>query len=256
MAGVGKVALITGAGRGIGKALALAFGQAGYAVTIASTTAERNDAVAGEIRQSGGEALPLTIDVTDEQAVRDGVKKAVDTFGRVDVLINNAGLKTNFVPTEQRNSLKDLDPALWRRMLDVNATGAFLSARECIPTMMANGGGAIINISTGAGVTPRSGQGVYAVSKAALNMLNGILALELKDHNISVNALIPGFTVERPPANRPQGSSPLKTGTSAPLCLFLAQQDPIEVTGQIIDVLKWNEEHGFGGEEAWSIFAP
>ena len=255
MSADGRVALITGAGRGIGKALALGFGREGYRVVVASTTAERNEAVADLIREAGGKALAVTLDVADEASVKQAVAKTLDDFGRVDVLINNAGLKPGFIPTEQK-SLKDLDVAIWRRMFEVNGTGPFLCARECIPPMIALGGGAIINVSSGAGDRPREGQSMYGISKAALNMLTGVLALELKTNAISVNGISPGYTVEVAPTNRPLGAAtPLKTESCVPLCLFLAAQDPIEVTGENLNVLHWNEAHGLGGQEVWSIFA-
>lgn len=255
-AGERKVAFITGAGRGIGKALALAFAGEGYAVAVASTTTERNEAVTALIAEAGGRAIPVTLDVADETAVKNSVARTLDAFGRLDVLINNAGLKPGFIPNDQK-ALKDLDLAVWRRMFEVNSTGAFLCARECIPAMISLGGGAIMNVSSGAGDRPREGQSMYAISKAALNMLTGILALELKDQNISVNGILPGFTVEAPPPNRPQGQGavPLKTGSCVPLCLHLAAQDPVQTTGETLNVIRWNEEHGFGGQDVWSIYA-
>lgn len=258
MAVDGKVAFITGGGRGIGKALALGFGREGYEVVIASTTAGRNEAVADLVRESGGEALPVEVDVTREEDVKRAVAQTLDRFGRIDVLINNAGLKQGAIPSEQR-LLKDLSLSPWRRMLDVNVTGPFLCARECAGPMIAQGGGCIINISSGAGSSGREGNGPYAASKAALNMITTVLALELREHNISANALLPGFTavegtrLDR--ANPGRGPAPVRPETCGPVCLFLAAQDPIQVTGEFINVLRWNEEHGFGGQDVWSALA-
>lgn len=251
-----RVAFITGGGRGIGKALALGFARGGYNVVVASTTQERNQGVADEITAAGGHALAIRLDVADEDSVAEGFKTALDRFGRVDVLINNAGLKPGFTPPEQR-LLKDLQLDVWRRSLEVNATGPFLCARGAIPSMLEHGRGAIINVSSGAGMNPRAGGGVYGVSKAALNFFTGILAAELAEERISVNGLLPGFTAVEGTRLDPgrSGPTPLKPETCLPVCLFLAAQDPIEVTGQQINVLKWNEEHGFGGEEKWSAFS-
>lgn len=256
MAVDGKVAFITGGGRGIGKALALGFANEGYSVVVASTTQERNEAVADLIREAGGQALAVKLDVSDEADVKRATSEALDRFSRIDVLINNAGLKPGFTPAEQR-LLKDLQLDTWLISLRVNATGPFLCAREAIPSMLAVGRGAIINVSSGAGMNARAGGGVYAISKGALNMLTGILAAELKEHNISVNGLLPGFTAVEGTRLDPSrgGPTPLKPETCLPVCLFLATQDPVQVTGEQINVIKWNEDHGLGGEEVWSAFA-
>lgn len=256
MAVDGKVAFITGGGRGIGKALALGFAKEGYNVVVTSTTQERNETVADQIREAGGSAMAVQLDVSDEANVKSAMAEALDRFGRIDVLINNAGLKPGFTPLEQK-LLKDLQLDTWLTSLRVNATGPFLCAREAIPSMLENGGGSIINVSSGAGMNARAGGGVYAVSKGALNMLTGILAAELKDNNISVNGLLPGFTAVEGTRLDPSrsGPTPLKAETCLPVCLFLAAQDPIEVTGEQINVIKWNESHGFGGEDVWSAFA-
>ena len=256
MAVDGKVAFVTGGGRGIGKALALGFAKEGYRVVVASTTQERNEAVADLIQEAGGQALAVQLDVSEETEVQRAMAEALDHFGRIDVLINNAGLKPGFTPVEQR-LIKDLLLDTWQSSIAVNATGPFLCARAAIPSMLENGRGAIINVSSGAGMNARAGGGVYAVSKGALNMLTGVLAAELTEHNISVNGLLPGFTaVEGTHLDRSRsGPTPLKPETCLPACLFLAAQDPIELTGEQINVLKWNEAHGFGGEAIWSAFA-
>lgn len=123
--------------------------------------------------------------------------------------------------------------------------------------MIAQRSGAIINISSGAGQSGTNGS--YSVSKAALNMMNKALALELQEHNISVNALAPGATFVREPNPGRPNTEPrpnmLRPETSLPISLFLANQDPIEVTGEIIEVIAWNEAHGLGGREAWSVGA-
>jgi NAD(P)-dependent dehydrogenase (short-subunit alcohol dehydrogenase family) len=172
------------------------------------------------------------------------------------VLINNAGLKGGFAPPEQRK-LTNLSLPVWQRMMDVNVTGAFLCARECAAHMITRRGGAIINISSGAGQS--GSNGLYSITKAALNMLNKTLALELREHNISVNALGPGGTEvrERGPDNPTYEPRPnmLRPETSLPVSLYLATQNPIEVTGEYIEVIPWNEAHGFGGREVWTTDA-
>ena len=250
MTGVGRVAFITGSGRGIGKALALGFSRNSYQVVVASTTAANNDAVTSEIEADGGEALSIPLDVSQEDQVKRAFAQAVARFGRVDVLINNAGLKGGHMPPDGR-MLKDGPFANFWRIFEVNVAGAFLCSREAAQLMVEQGRGSIINISSGA----RPGDGPYSASKAALNALTLTMAAELKDQNVAVNAIYPGATqLERPSTFRPASASQpkrVKIDTTLPLALYWAAQDPIDETGQIVDALAWNEAHGLGGWERW-----
>src|SRR5438045_578191 len=122
---------VTGAGRGIGKALALGFADAGYRVAVGSTTMERNEAVANAIAQRGGEAVPIGIDVGEEDSIADAMDQVLGHFDRLDVLVNNAALKPGFVTAEEK-LLKDLSLATWNRILDVNIPRPFLLSRGAV----------------------------------------------------------------------------------------------------------------------------
>ncbi len=248
------VVFVTGAGRGIGKALALGFAREGYRVAVGSTTMARNEAVAASIAADGGEALPFHVDVAEEQSVTAAVDGIVERFGRIDVLINNAVLKPGFV-TEPERLLKDLKLPTWERVLDVNITGAFLCARACANLMMDQGSGSIINVSTLSAVNPRASEPAYAVSKAALNMLTKVHAMEVGDHGVAVNAMAVTYTLD---ADQAQSVSPerraraMRPDAWLPPALHLARQTPAELNGEIIDAMAWNVANGHGGRDVWS----
>jgi NAD(P)-dependent dehydrogenase (short-subunit alcohol dehydrogenase family) len=183
----GKVALITGASRGIGEALALAFAAAGAKLVLASRKQEGLDQVAQQIRAGGGEALALAAHTGDPAAVNRLVEEAVAVFGGVDILVNNAATNPHFGP------LLSADESHWEKILDVNVRGYFRLAKACAPSMQARGGGKIINMASIAGKRPHPGMGIYCVSKAAVLMLTEVLAAELAADNIQVNAIAPGF---------------------------------------------------------------
>lgn len=183
----GKVALITGGSRGIGRAIALGFAQAGASVVLASRKQPALDGVAEEIRQAGGTALPVAAHAGDEDALAALVEKSLAEFGQIDILVNNAATNPHFGP------LLEATPALWDKILQVNLRGAFLLCRLVVPGMRTRGGGSIINMASVEGLRPSKGLGVYSVSKAALIMLTQALAQELGPDGIRVNALAPGL---------------------------------------------------------------
>ncbi|MCC6607705.1 MAG: glucose 1-dehydrogenase [Anaerolineae bacterium] len=183
----GKVALITGASRGIGQAIAEAYAAAGAKVVLASRRQESLDEVAELIRSNGGEALPIAAHTGDDDAVNELVAKAIEAYGRIDIAVNNAATNPHFGP------VMTADESHWDKILDVNVKGYFRVAKGCVPGMKARGGGKIINIASIAGLTPQPGMGVYCVSKAAVLMLTQVLAAELAADNIQVNAIAPGF---------------------------------------------------------------
>lgn len=187
----GKVALVTGASRGIGEAIARAYARAGAAVVLVSRKQEALDAVAAAIRQEGGEALPVAAHVGDPEALQAAVARAVETFGGIDILVNNAATNPHFGP------LLTSQESQWDKILDVNVKGYFRTVQACVPHMRERGGGKIINVASIAGLRPMPGLGIYCVSKAAVIMLTQVLAVELAPYNIQVNAIAPGFVKTR-----------------------------------------------------------
>ena len=183
----GKVALITGASRGIGLAIAQAYAAAGAKIVLASRKQEALDAAAAQIRAAGGEALPIAAHTGSEEAVAALVAQATEAYGGVDIAVNNAATNPHF------GSILTAEESHWDKILDVNVKGYFRVAKACAAGMKARGGGKIINIASVAGLAPQPGMGVYCVSKAAVLMLTQALAAELAADNIQVNAIAPGF---------------------------------------------------------------
>lgn len=182
-----KVALITGASRGIGEAIAHAYAQAGAKVVLASRKQESLDTVAEAIRQAGGEALPIAAHTGSDEAINELIQQATAAYGGIDIAVNNAATNPHFGPflTAQESH--------WDKILDVNVKGYFRVAKACAASMRQRGGGKIINIASIAGQKPQPGMGVYCVSKAAVLMMTQVLAAELAHDNIQVNAIAPGF---------------------------------------------------------------
>lgn len=183
----GKVALVTGASRGIGQAIAEAYAASGARVVLASRKQAGLDAVAEGIRANGGEALPIAAHTGDQDAIAKLVSRAVETYGGIDILVNNAGTNPHFGP------ILTAEEGHWQKTLNVNLVGYFRMVKACVDSMNSRGGGKIINIASVAGLTPLTGMGVYGVTKAGVLMLTKVLASELAGQNIQVNAIAPGF---------------------------------------------------------------
>jgi NAD(P)-dependent dehydrogenase (short-subunit alcohol dehydrogenase family) len=187
----GKVALITGASKGIGEAIALAFAAAGAKVVVSSRKQAALDAAAAKIEERGGEVLALAAHTGETDAINALVARSVERFGGVDIAVNNAATNPHFGP------LLTADEGQWQKILDVNVIGYFRVAKAVVPEMQKRGGGKIINIASVAGLRPMSAMGIYSVSKAAVLMLTQALAQELGAHNIQVNAIAPGVIKTR-----------------------------------------------------------
>jgi len=181
----GKCAFVTGAGRGIGKGIALAFARQGCDVAVAARTEAEIKRTAGEVVSLGRRAVALRCDVADAADVRKAIEEALGALGKIDILVNNAGYAC-FKP------FMELDASEWRCTLDVNLTGAFNCIKAVLPSMIARGGGRIINISSVAGLRPIINQSAYCASKFGLNGLTYVLAMELRPYGIAVHSICPG----------------------------------------------------------------
>ncbi len=187
----GRVALVTGGGRGIGAATARLLASQGAAVAVAARTEDEVVSVAAEIMARGGSAVPLVLDVADEDSVASGFEKARAELGPVTILVNNAG--TPGVPLP----VAATEVAEWRRVFEINVTGAFLCAREALPQMAAGNWGRIVNVSSAASRHPLAGMAAYGASKAALDQLTRVLALEGEPYNIVTTGVYPGVVDTR-----------------------------------------------------------
>lgn len=183
----GKVALITGASRGIGQAIAEAYAAAGAQVVLSSRKQPGLDDVAEVIRRNGGTVLPIAAHTGSEEAVQSLFAQATAEFGGVDIVVNNAATNPHFGP------LLTSEESHWDKILDVNVKGYYRVAKAGAMSMKQRGGGKIINVASVAGLAPQPGMGIYCVSKAAVLMLTEVLATELAADNIQVNAIAPGF---------------------------------------------------------------
>lgn len=182
----GKVAIITGAGKGIGKAVAIAYAKQGMSVCCIARTLSDIVSTVNEIKESGGNAMAISCDVTNYENVKEAMKKAYERYGRIDLVMVNAGTDTEKFPIDE------LDIAEWKRVMDVNLNGAFYTVKAAIPYLKRNGSGKIITIGSGMGHKGRADDSAYSCSKAGLWMLTRVLAQELSEYRISVNELIPG----------------------------------------------------------------
>lgn len=232
----GRVALVTGAGRNIGRAVALALAEAGAAVVInARQDKAQVDTVVDEIEARGGRAFGYLADVADSDAVQTMIK-AVDTrFGRIDYLINNAALR-------REQALEEMTPALWREVMAVTLDGQFHCALACLPYLKASGAGAIVNIGGLTAHTGAKGRTHVVTAKAGVIGLTRALATELADQNITVNLVSPGM-IGAPPAARPHETriATLTGARGAPediarMVRFLCSPQARYITGQTIHV--------------------
>jgi len=186
-----QVAIITGAGRGLGKAFALRFAGEGAKLLLPDISLERAEAVAKEIRKMGGEAVAMETDISDEQAVKMMARKVVELYGRADILLNNAAMFYGV----KRQSWETLTVAQWDKVYDVNVRGTWLCHREIAPIMIKQKKGKIINISSAIINSPGGHLALhYATSKAAVKTMTQLLARALGPHGICVNAIAPGYT--------------------------------------------------------------
>lgn len=218
----GKVALVTGAGRGIGRSIAWAFARHGCHIAALARSANEINETADEVRRLGRRAVALMGDVSVPADVEAAVGAVLADFGRIDLLVNNAGY-AHFQP------IKDLPLDEWRRTLDVNLTGPFLCIKAVLPSMIGRRSGRIINISSVAGLKPYEHQGAYCASKHGLIGLGLVLAMELREYGISVHTVCPGGVPTRltedamPERDKSDWMAPEDV---AETCLYLATLSP------------------------------
>ena len=222
-----KVTLITGASQGLGRALALAFAEEGARVVVNARSDESVRPVAGEVEGAGAEVLAVAADVSREAEVERLVRETVERFGRIDVLVNNAGL------LGPRVRVEDYPEDEWRRVIDANLTGPYLVSKAAIPHL--SEGGSIINVVSGVSVEGRAQWGAYSVSKFGVEGLTQILASELAERGIRVNAVDPGgmrtdMRAAAYPEEDPQTRITPEENTA--VFLYLASDESKGVTGE------------------------
>jgi NAD(P)-dependent dehydrogenase (short-subunit alcohol dehydrogenase family) len=225
----GQVALVTGASRGIGRAIALALAAAGLDLGLAARGQEALQAVAGEVRALGCRCVAVATDVGEPAEVDRLVTRVLAELGRVDILVNNAGVGAR--GTVEESAVED-----WQRVLATNLTGPYLCSRAVLPAMRRQGGGAIVNISSGAGKTGYAGMAAYCASKFGLMGFTEALAAEVGDLGIKVSTICPGTTVTefggRPP-KRQAGVKVLLPEDVASAVVYLLRQSPQAWTSEM-----------------------
>lgn len=238
----GKTAFITGSGAGIGKAAALLFAQEGARIVVADINSDAARAVAQQIQDAGGQALPVRLDVTDESSVVAAVAQAVERFGRVDVLYNNAGASSVGDSRVTRTSLEE-----FRRTLDLNLTGTWLCCKHVVARMEADGGGSVVNTSSAAGLIGVPELDSYTSAKGAIVALTRSMAVEYAAARVRVNAVAPtSVTTERVlemykhrPATGLRAKNllgPASPEDVAHAALFLASDQARVITGIVLPV--------------------
>ena len=228
----GRVAIVTGSGRGIGRAIAETFAREGAKVVVSARTERQIEDVARRIAEQGGEAISVPTDIAREGDVKRLVDRTIDAFGQVDILVNNAGV--NHPPVD----IVDMEPDSWRLVTDVNLNGPFLCTHSVLPHMIGRKSGTIINISTIGGRKGGRGRGAYRAAKAGLINFTESLAAEVYEHGISVNCICPGGVDTEMMREITQGRVPsnlMRPEEIANVALFLASDESTAVTGTAID---------------------
>ncbi len=236
----GRIALVTGASQGIGRGCALALAEAGATVALAARNESKLAEVAAEIEAAGGKAAAFALDVASEESIKAGAKAILERFGKVEILVNNAGITRDDLVLRMKRSD-------WDDVISTNLTGAFLLTQAMLRAMLKNRWGRIINISSVVGRTGQAGQVNYAATKAGLIGMTRSLAREVAARGVTVNAVAPGYietpmtavlTAEQTAAM--MATIPLgRAGTDGDIAnavLYLASEGAGYVTGTVLDV--------------------
>jgi len=235
-----RVAVVTGASQGIGRATALLLAEHGARLVLAARNAEKLAAAAEEIKKKGGEALVVPMDVASEEQIKAGFARALEKFGRIDILVNNAAIARDQLALRMKR-------ADWDAVIQTNLTGAHLCIQQVLPGMLRQRSGRIINVSSVVAQAGNAGQVNYIASKAGLIGLTKALAVEVASRGITVNAVAPGFIVspmtdplpdkvkEELMARIPFGRMGTDREVAAGI-LFLASDEASYVTGHVLDI--------------------
>ena len=226
-----KVALITGGGRGIGKAVALAYGREGAKLAICARTGSELEETAKEIRALGADCLAVVCDVSLEESVAKTAQEVQEKFGRIDVLINNAGVMTRPTP------LAELEVRKWDYTISVNLRGPFLMTRALLPLMMRQKSGSIINVSSSIGRGAYANFAAYAASKWGIEGLTQTLAAEMSPHNIRVNSVEPGYV-----ATKLTGYHGSRPDSVTEVFVFLGADESKGITGRMLSSSGWRSQ--------------
>jgi 3-oxoacyl-[acyl-carrier protein] reductase len=226
-----KVALITGGGRGIGKAVALAYARQGAALALCARTGAELDQTCQEIRSLNAECVTWTCDVSLEEPVKELVANVTRKFGRIDVLVNNAGVMTRPV------SITELDVKKWDYTIAVNLRGPFLVTRAVLPIMLKKKSGSIINVSSVIGRSAYANFIAYATSKWGLEGFTQTLGVEVKSNNIRVNSVDPGYV-----ATKLTGYAGSKPESITDVFVYLASDEAGGVTGKVLSSSNWKSQ--------------
>ena len=237
-----KVALITGASRGIGESTAIGLAQAGADLAIASRKLPDLEKVAAEVKKTGRKCLPVAAHVGKIEEINNLVKRVLEEFGRIDILVNNAATNPSMAPAI------DIDERAWDSIMNLNLKGLFFLSQAVAKTMIEKGGGRIINVASVAGITPEK-LPIYSISKAGVIMATKVMAQQWAPYNIRVNAIAPGLTktrfsealwkneqilqmaMTRTPMARPADPGEMVGGI-----IYLASDASSYVTGQVIAI--------------------
>lgn len=252
----GKVIIVTGAGRGLGRSMALALADAGADIVAAARTQAQIDETAALVREKGRRCCAISTNVTSSASVNAMVEVVIGEFGRVDVLVNNAGGASS----GWNKPVEVITDEQWRSGMDLNIGSAFYCCRAVLPHMLRQGGGKIINVTSGVGVRPMKYNYMYATAKAGMINFTRALAFNYADKNIQANLILPGIFPHEDPVMMQfwQGGKYIPVGRVGkdeelgPACVFLASEASNYMNGEMIAL----EGGGLAGGEVPTGFAP